>query len=328
MHCEKSKAKTPNTSFASMNTTPATMPITVTPPHRVYFTNGVYLCDERRFIHWFECSENEQGLELERRMVHGLVSARREYTLDAYPPSEAMKAEVKHMFLKRMFRPVLDSDASPWQRHEAEQYTEDQATCFLRRLARAVAGHVEDRVCVVLVGERCSGKGVLMELIANCFGDYVAQAPSQVLQLPRRMHGDAAKEHGWMGSLTHARVVYSDDINPSKPMDTQALRTLCSGGDPVTVRTPYTNERSVTLQATPFLVCNAMPTWEAGAPTPRPSVETFRTGGRFHTLDELRNEHSRQDRKLANPPDMKSVYCKDRRVIDAFIQLVFDHYEA
>ena len=286
---------------------------------KVCFTNGVYLCAERRFVPWSECREYDTW-------EYDMAMTDRDYTLDACPPMEHTKEAVKEAFLKSPFRSVFDSDASPLER--LHTHAEAQATRFLRRLARAVAGHVEDRVCVSLVGRRSSGKGVLMEMIANCFGSYVKHAPSHALQLPRTNHGDAAKANGWMASLADARVVYCNEVSHSTPMDTQALMPLCSGGEPVVVRTPFTNEKMMTLEGTLFLMGNAEPTWEADAVTP--NLETFRTVDRFYTWDEIEkapNESARQRMKLADP-HMKSLYCKDRHMMDAFTQLVFDHYEA
>jgi len=89
----------------------------------------------------------------------------------------------------------------------------EQQDYYLYRLGRAIAGDVSDKTWHVNFGERNSSKGVLCDLLQNCFGDFVQTILSENLLIKSGgAGGDAAKGQSWMSSLEFKRLAISNEI--------------------------------------------------------------------------------------------------------------------
>ena len=89
----------------------------------------------------------------------------------------------------------------------------DEQDYFLYRIARSMAGNVEDKLWHIGSGERNSSKGVVCDLFARCFGDFVQGVTSENLLIKTSGGGgNAAKAQSWMSSLEFKRLAMSNEI--------------------------------------------------------------------------------------------------------------------
>jgi hypothetical protein len=127
-------------------------------------------------------------------------------------------------------------------------------------VARAVAGHVEDRVFHSVVGRPACGKGVMTQALCATFHEYVTEMNLNVFKINTRDSNDEAKKLAWYAPLVGLRVVCGNEARiDGKPLDGNLMKTLSSGGDTLDIRGNFENQRKVHNSATFFAFCNDLP---------------------------------------------------------------------
>lgn len=202
---------------------------------------------------------------------------------------------------------------------------EKQRVFFLHIIARALAGHFEDKKWYVGQGLRDCGKGVLCLMLKLAFAGYVAVVKSENFLVKRLGDGDYAKKSSWLIPLEFARLALGNEIsfleNISK-IDGNLMKAFASGGDLQQARPNYKDEREFQLQATFMAMCNDFPKVE-----PRDAYET---------LEAFLFKNKFVDASLIvdGCPDFYQVkdenvkgWCKNQYVIDAFTMIVLEHYQ-
>lgn len=194
---------------------------------------------------------------------------------------------------------------------------------FLAHIARAIAGHFEDKDWCVGIGERNSGKGVLVGLNENGFEDYCITLNSDSFLLERMGDGDQAKKLSWLLDCEYKRLMFTNEITiegNTKKLNGNVIKgKLTSGGDTLKARKNYMNEVEFKIQGRLIMLCNDLPPI-----SPPDAVETM-------TVFNFPNQFV-EDPKADLPfqkerdDDMKD-YCRLRTVCDAYIHLVLDAYK-
>ena len=206
----------------------------------------VYDLTTGEFKPWAECQD-----------VHSFVTTGSNFP--AQRPSEDKIQEVKHK--------LVDSCFTLWKTKpdtEAKVRLDALVTLFLQRLARAVAGHVEDKVWMLWLGMRNSGKGTIIEILTNCFGKkYIHNCESGNL-FPKDTSGDSAKLLSWIIAMQFARLGYFNEIPTERDgraikCDGTFVKKLASGGDGHTARQNHKDEQDVTIDFTLAVLCNERP---------------------------------------------------------------------
>lgn len=202
---------------------------------------------------------------------------------------------------------------------------EKQRTYFLHCIARALAGHYEDKKWYVGQGLRDCGKGVLCLMLKLAFGGYVAVVKSENFLVKRLGDGDNAKKASWLIPLEFVRLAISNElsfiINVSK-MDGNIIKSFASGGDLTQARQNYKDEREFQLQATLMAMCNDFPKVE---PTDAyETLEVFLFLNKF--VDVSLIVEGCPDFYQAKDENVKG-WCKNQFVIDAFTMIILDHYQ-
>lgn len=188
-------------------------------------------------------------------------------------------------------------------------------------LARAIAGHIEDKRWAVGLGERNSGKGTLCEILSTAFCRYVDTFQADNM-LGQRIHGgDEAKKYSWMFRMEHSRIVYTNEITFEKnvKMDGNCIKRLCSGGDRIEARKNYENEQTFTIGATPIFFCNALP-----IVSPTDAYETMYPIPFPHKFVPHVSEGSPAMMKVGDPTIKE--FCQRADVGDAFFHILTDYY--
>jgi hypothetical protein len=136
---------------------------------------------------------------------------------------------------------------------------------FLRAMARALGGHIEDKIFYILKGLRDSGKGVLQEICMLAFGEYCA-----VYDIPMMKSSNSgdASDLRWVGSVK-ANLKRAGFCNETKntagktelPADGNVIKkVIASGGDPFLTRNHYKGECYMKMNLTSFMFMNKIPT--------------------------------------------------------------------
>jgi hypothetical protein len=133
---------------------------------------------------------------------------------------------------------------------------------YLHCLSRAIAGHVEDKRWFLMEGLRNCGKGVLTDLLKNCFGSYVLTTSSNNF-ISKKSTGDSAKELSWMLDYEFSRVAVTQEINivdDGTKLDGNQVKKFVSGGDYMSARKNFQDEKQFRVQSTLIICCNDLPT--------------------------------------------------------------------
>ena len=133
---------------------------------------------------------------------------------------------------------------------------EEQGRALLKILARAVAGHTEDKRWFVILGDRNSGKGVIEKALRVALGpEYVSTYNTKAFRdMPHA--SDAEYELKWLSGLRWSRLAFSNEsIGKGHKLDANLIKQVVSGGDPIRLRVPHGMPFTITPQCT--LVNNA-----------------------------------------------------------------------
>lgn len=124
--------------------------------------------------------------------------------------------------------------------------------------ARAIAGDYLYKVCYFIIGLKDSCKGVLYEAIKNCFEGYVSSFNGACLYYNKNS-ADEAKKLSWLQDICDTRIAFASEPRMEGNIDTTLLKTLSSGGDPITSRKNFKDEGEIKNRATVFTACNDLP---------------------------------------------------------------------
>jgi len=207
---------------------------------------------------------------------------------------------------------------------------------ILHKLARMTAGHVESKEWMMLLGDRNSGKGIITLLFELGFTSYITSTLSNNFVATKKMGGtDASKLYSWMDKFDFSRICFINEIaneidaqgNHIVKFDSEIIKKLTSGGDKIQCRNNFTNERSFHIQCGFVMCCNDEPIFTSN--DAKDYLIKFDMPCRFLT-DEKYNSMSDKNktqfiRKVADP-DIKTVFCQEKSVIDSFINLIFEAY--
>ena len=111
---------------------------------------------------------------------------------------------------------------------------------IMKVLARALAGEVQDKRFIVLLGETNSVKGTLTQLLGDCFGlgTFVDNYTAKELQ------GESATL-SWLMLNKNCRIILANEINAEKPILANNIKVCANGGEPITGKMLYKNQLSV-----------------------------------------------------------------------------------
>lgn len=201
---------------------------------------------------------------------------------------------------------------------------------FLKFVARAMAGHIEDKRWGVLLGERDSGKGVFNELLVSAFKNYITTMNLESLLCQRVTMGAADEElkFKFLFGLEFTRLAVTNemrvDANSSDvKLDGNKGKKLTSGGDRISARKLYQMPRNLRIQATLLMNCNDFPRVDPVDFCEK--VVPFQCPHKFTSDPELLEKHPNF---CFRADDSIKDWCRRPDVGDAFFWIVADHYDS
>ena len=190
-------------------------------------------------------------------------------------------------------------------------------------LARALAGDVEDKRFVVLIGETNSGKGCLTQLLGDCFGlgTFVGNYQSKNLQ-------GESPTLSWLLQNKNCRIILANEINTERPILANNIRMCASGGEPITALAKYKNEENFISQATMFLFCNEMPGIKGNDDGDAVKNRMVYVETEYSYLEKQKYEEMKNTNPKVRLADLKlkSEYLKRKEIQEAFVSLVCGAY--
>jgi len=263
------------------------------------FKNGVYSFKERRLLTFKETEE---------RGIYFTHDTGRDYTAE-----------------------VDGKDTAALMHRVIAKFIPDESKreFFLGRLARAMAGHIEDKWWFTCMGRRNCGKGILCKLLDSAFGLFVQGTNAENL-LAKDGVQDAAKAQSWLRPMEFKRLIYTNEQVQvgRKKIDGEMIKRICSNGDYIECRTNHTNEVQIRLQSSFMLFAN-----DFAEVSPADAYQTmigFKFDNEFHDQSEIDELKERGDAVPATwlPRDETiDEFIGRPEIIDAFTSLVFNAYK-
>ena len=251
------------------------------------------------------------------------------------------KPEIKQQVFDRILDPIFNNDNL-------------MRDCWLNYIARGLAGHIEDKNWAVGTGERDCGKGVLVGLLENCFSEYCRSTNSENF-LFKNNGQDSAKALSWLVPFEFKRLLLTNEITKDAEnkirINGNILKKLSSGGDRIEARVNHKDEINFKVQARVCMFCNDLPPIE-----PSDAKETsymFKYPSKFldeedprlekpvkikvqkmnestEELEDVLDENGEVVYKILTQfykkdDDIKE-WTKSQEVMDAFIEILMDHY--
>ena len=222
--------------------------------------------------------------------THTSIKINRDY-------KEATEENIKAVYDK-ILNPIFNND-------------KDLMECWLNYIARGVAGHIEDKNWGVGMGERDCGKGVLVGMLENSFGEYCRSTNSENF-LYKSNGTDSAKALSWLVPFEFKRLLLTNEITRDAEgkikINGNILKKLSSGGDKIEARVNHKDEINFKIQARVCMFCNDLPPIE-----PADTKETsymFRYPSKFLSPDDERlgKPLTRQKYTIGKDDEIEYVY--------------------
>lgn len=191
---------------------------------------------------------------------------------------------------------------------------------FIYCLARALAGHYEDKKWFINKGSRNSGKGVLTKLLQKAFQIFVGTFNSGALTRKQNENADDAKNLSWVVKLKDKRLIISNEVQEEAILNGKMCKQLASGGDTILGRVNYQDEIEFVPQFTMMLQLNNI-----GGIEPVDALESceqFLCKSKFVSKEELI-----EGQPFLKLKDDKIKHLLDEdKIIEAFTLYVLDNY--
>jgi hypothetical protein len=273
--------------------------------NKLFFNNGYYDYLEHKFVYG---KFNKTFIKIER---------------DYKEEVEAQYGE--EVFIK-IFYPMFSIDYLEAEKPEEERSEKCNLRLklmwrFLYDLGRMMAGNIEDKRWMIVMGPRNCGKSVITDFTKEAFGNYVRSTNSGNFIL-KKTNGDQAKALSFLVDYRFARMVYTHEMPLEKDQvaDGNMFKKFVSGGDIIEARKNFKDEVQLKLQCGLLLCLNDM--------IPIHPTDALETCDEIYLATKYIDENFDESKKLLNEmyfkkdPTIKSVFLKRPEIIDALTLII------
>lgn len=264
---------------------------------KLVFKNGVFDFKTFKFYDWTHQSSQD---------TQSLIRINRDYPVE--PPSQDILDQVQHRIWDAIF-----------PEKELQNY-------FKYYLARALAGHVEEKQWAICLGQRNAGKGIIIGCMQNAFQGYIGTTNSENFMYQKESSSDQAKKQSWMLDHEYTRICFSNEINTNEnntlKINGNMIKRFASGFDELCCRKNYEDEKYFKVQARFIAMCNDVPPVQ-----PEDAMEfctTVKFPVKFVSQDEYNALKEKHNYKIKN--DNLKEWCRQPEVIDAFTLGIINAY--
>lgn len=235
---------------------------------------------------------------------------------------------------KFFFTTKLKADYNPnfdmWQQEEVKAkllygvFNEEVAEYFLKALARAMAGEINDKNFYIIVGFTNSGKGSLSDIIQKAFSAFCGIFSATSLQVKKNSSTDA-KGLSWLYELKDKRFAIANEWNMEVEADGTFIKTI-TGGDDIVARQNYISEVTFKPSCTYFTFANDVPKISCSDEGILNRNKYMRTEYSYLSGEQYEAKKNNEYVKRADE-SIKDVFIRDPNVIQTFMYMVINAYE-
>jgi hypothetical protein len=267
---------------------------------KLCFKNGVLDFTHRRFTKWEDIKPEDE--------VFSTTFINRNYNPIK---NKAIMEEV----VERIFKPL---------------FSDDYQTA-INMLSRMIAGHVEDKIWALYIGNRNCGKGVLEAYFRSTFQDYITAISSDLFISKGNREGITdVKDMGWLMDCEMKRIAFMSESLEKVVSDGNKYKAFMSGGDWKKGRRMRENPRDFKIQASIFDARNG-----AINIAPKDALETcvqFTSVKMFKSQEyiDAKIQQGASEKELElymlGDPSIKTIKIHTDEWIDALIHILLDGY--
>jgi len=152
---------------------------------------------------------------------------------------DAVNDDIYHELNQALFE-------NPFQNKKVGDY-------YKNRLARGIAGDIEDKKFYFLLGDTNCGKGTITTGMSNTFDNYVDEWNINNLKYNPRNSDDEAKKMAWVKPFIYKRCAFSNEGRMDRTsLDGNLIKTLSGGGDSIKSRCNFKDETKEKFLCTMF----------------------------------------------------------------------------
>lgn len=134
---------------------------------------------------------------------------------------------------------------------------QEEMECFMKCMARTMAGRYGDKVWYINVSDRHAGKTALVEMLIEVFGDLVGEFnSSSLLAASKNDSSEEATRLAWADQLSTKRLLVSEELTKTRPLDGDKIKKIVSGGKQLSVRVQYERQKNILSQGSLMFCCN------------------------------------------------------------------------
>lgn len=196
---------------------------------------------------------------------------------------------------------------------------------FLKIVARAIAGEINDKSFFIVVGDTNSGKGCLSDIIAKCFSGFTGTFNANQLSVNKNGGGDQAKNLSWVYDIREKKIVIANEWSMEKLTDANLLKTICSGDD-MCARANYINEQTFKPCSTFFVFANDIPKINSAEESVLNRVKYMKTEYSYLTGTKYEKRKNESNVKKGDNT-IKDVFIKDPKIIQTFMYMILNAYQ-
>ncbi len=214
----------------------------------------------------------------------------------------------------------------------------DNVNLALQFLARAMAGHHEDKLWATYLGNRNSGKSAEYDLMASAFESYVSTFELGNMLYSRKTAGtenvDCSKRLYWMIDLEFVRLAVSQEIpdsNSGLQVNGKMLKKITGGGDVIVARRNYDRkdthfkiDTSFYIKGNNTLICDTVDCDETRLEFS--SVTQFKTQEEIDFMKQEGRDESEMKRYKVKDATIKDK-CKTIEWSNAMVYLLLQNYQ-
>lgn len=193
--------------------------------------------------------------------------------------------------------------------------------------ARAMAGRFVDKQWAIMFGERNCGKGVIQKADELAWGPYVNTINANAFLLSANA-GDAAKGLSWAMDCEFTRLTFTNEVkcdstNAKIKLDGNMLKGFQSGGDVMSGRKNYQNERPFRVGSKLVMNLNDIP--EVTPKDAAGNLLLVKFPYKFVSREVLESDLAQPFHRLADD-SIKSSFLTRPEVVAAYTWWVIDAY--
>jgi len=188
---------------------------------------------------------------------------------------------------------------------------------LLVALARSLAGDKSNKSFYFCPGESNTGKSYLVDIFCKCFENYIGIFNCEELAY-NKSDRDEAASHRWAYLLRYKRILFSNECNMEKSLNSNAIKKFSSGGDKLIGRIHHGLETEFRPHFHIFCMLNDIPKI-----TPVDNAVENRL--QYFSFKRKFVNNPTKDQNKIDPDIDEKINSKKFR--DGFVHLVLDAYQ-